>query len=126
MASITLLGGLPEKAKTILQPNTQATKLVLTETPLPVPSNTDDLLVRVHATAPMQWRGDMSPNQSRTVPERQTTCALSGHGRYRRLSTAGFWFRRWRRCLSGDALRDFNGHAQSRGAFGQQIRCIML
>ncbi|RYP40474.1 hypothetical protein DL769_011764 [Monosporascus sp. CRB-8-3] len=75
MASITLPAGLPEKVKTILQPDIQTTKLILTETPFPLPLNADDVLVRVHAAAPcngeLMWAKmfpEMFPKDKLHVP----------------------------------------------------------
>ncbi|KAK4097478.1 NAD(P)-binding protein [Parathielavia hyrcaniae] len=43
---------LPPTMKTLLQPSRQKTELISTTAPLPVPTHPDDVLVRVHATAP--------------------------------------------------------------------------
>lgn len=74
MAALTLPAGIPEKVKTILQPDIQSTKLILTETPLPLPTEPDDILVRVHTTAPcygeLLWAktNPMSPKDKPRVP----------------------------------------------------------
>ncbi|RYP60414.1 hypothetical protein DL770_009998 [Monosporascus sp. CRB-9-2] len=75
MASITLPAGLPETVKTILQPDIRTTKLILTETPFPRPLDPDDVLVRVHATAPCngelmwaQMEPELIPDNKLPVP----------------------------------------------------------
>ncbi|RYP29798.1 hypothetical protein DL767_006539 [Monosporascus sp. MG133] len=69
MASITLPAGLPEKVKTILQPDIRTTKLILTETPFPRPLDPDDVLVRVHATAPCNGELMWAQMEPKLIPD---------------------------------------------------------
>lgn len=68
MAVITVPADLPKKIKTILQPNIQTTELILTETPFPVPSHPDDVLVHVRAAAPCNGELLWAKNFSGMIP----------------------------------------------------------
>ncbi|KAK3374792.1 hypothetical protein B0H63DRAFT_256410 [Podospora didyma] len=58
MAPITL----PKEMKSLLQPSRQSTEVVIVTVPVPTPSHPEDVLVRVHATAPcageLRWAID--------------------------------------------------------------------
>ncbi|KAK0703873.1 hypothetical protein B0T26DRAFT_744552 [Lasiosphaeria miniovina] len=56
------LTALPETMRTLLQPSRQSAEVILATVPVPTPSHPEDVLVRVHATAPcageLRWAVD--------------------------------------------------------------------
>ncbi|ERS98117.1 zinc-binding protein oxidoreductase [Sporothrix schenckii 1099-18] len=68
MAAFSLPAGLPETVKAVLQPDIQTTDLVLTTIPLPKPTHPDDVLVRVHASAPCNGELLWAKNYPAMIP----------------------------------------------------------
>jgi NADPH:quinone reductase-like Zn-dependent oxidoreductase len=66
---------LPTTMKAVLQPDKHSHKLILSEQPVPVPSHPEDVLVKVHATAPCKdeldwavWFSDYFPKDKAPIP----------------------------------------------------------
>ncbi|CAJ0544339.1 Ff.00g035670.m01.CDS01 [Fusarium sp. VM40] len=66
---------LPATMKAVLQPDKNSHKLILCEQPVPVPTHPEDVLVRVHATAPCKgeldwavWSPDYFPKDKIAIP----------------------------------------------------------
>jgi NADPH:quinone reductase-like Zn-dependent oxidoreductase len=66
---------LPATMKAVLQPDKHSHKLILSEQPVPVPTHPEDVLVKVHATAPCKgeldwtvWFADYFPKDKIAIP----------------------------------------------------------